>query len=96
MLGDSTEASPENTCDAQKLLCKSCTHCRQLVYSEAQERSDDECLEFSGVNLENGFQRMDPPVRINVEEMPLRTDGKMTSTLFCVVLDVIPAMFLDM
>ena len=57
---------------------------------------DDECLEFSGVNLENGFQRMDPPVRINVEEMPLRTDGKMTSTLFCVVLDVIPAMFLDM
>ena len=37
--------------------------------------SDDECVEFSGVNLENGFHRLDPPVRIKVEEMPLGTDG---------------------
>ena len=50
-------------------------NCRQLVYSEAPELSDDECVEFSGVNLENGFHRLDPPVRIKVEEMPLGTDG---------------------
>ena len=63
------------TCDTEKLLCKSCTHGRQLVYSEAPVRSEDGCLEFSGVNLETGFHRLDPPVRIKVEEMPFRTDG---------------------
>lgn len=62
-------------CDAEKLLCKSCIHCRQLVYVEAQERSDEECLELTGVNLENGFQRLDPPARIKLEQMPRRSDG---------------------
>ena len=31
-------------------------------------------LEFSGVTLETGFHRLEPPVRIKVEETPFRYD----------------------
>ena len=61
---------------AQRATRKSC--CANLALATASwcpERSDDERVEFSGVNLESGFHRLDPPVRINVEEMPLGTDG---------------------